>query len=238
MGKIVHTFLITLGLITFSITGFAQQIGMDDVNEKDVQPWITESQKDYFGVYHFGYSEVESDLVLFEAGGIIYGQIRSGDWNDDATGWVWNYENIGEISIEGSQFYSDKTNGAFVIYKNEFKGLKIVDSWSGNVPEGSYEIGVKTSQVSSYFSGEYSEISMYEITKDDLKGLDNTDLQIMRNEIFARYGYRFKKGGKMANHFSKKDWYQPQHDRVRQFFTGLEKKNLMIIMEMEEELRQ
>ena len=30
----------------------------------------------------------------------------------------------------------------------------------------------------------------------------------MRNEIFARYGHRFKKGGAMDKHFREQAWYQ------------------------------
>ncbi len=215
---------------------FAQQIGMEYVDKADIKAWITDSDEFYFGTYHFGESEAETELILFKADDVIYGQIKSGDWNEDATDWVWYYENLSNIRIEENRFYSDQTNGTFILYKNEIKCLKINDSWSDNVEVGTYELGRKTGKVYGYFYGEYSEVSMQVLSISDLNSLDKNELQIMRNEIFARYGYRFKEGGKMAQHFSTKRWYKAQHDSVRQFFTELEKQNIALIIEVEKTL--
>lgn len=67
----------------------------------------------------------------------------------------------------------------------------------------------------------------YKIMDDAwLRSQSKDDLQLMRNEILARYGMRFQKGGKMFNYFSKQDWYQPQLDNVMGLLTEIEKRNL------------
>lgn len=51
----------------------------------------------------------------------------------------------------------------------------------------------------------------------------------MRTELFARYGYKFKEGGKMDEYFKKQKWYRPQHSNVNDFLTELEMRNLELI---------
>ncbi len=57
----------------------------------------------------------------------------------------------------------------------------------------------------------------------------------MRNEIFARYGMRFNRSGKMYAHFIKKDWYNPCRDNVSQWLTDIEKKNIAKIALLEKQ---
>jgi hypothetical protein len=57
----------------------------------------------------------------------------------------------------------------------------------------------------------------------------------MRNEIFARYGYKFKSGGEMDKYFKSQDWYSGQHDNVNDFLTELEKENIKLIRQIENE---
>lgn len=56
----------------------------------------------------------------------------------------------------------------------------------------------------------------------------------MRNEIFARYGYKFKTGGKMDSYFQQQDWYKKQHDNVNDFLTGIEQQNIKLIQQIEQ----
>ena len=48
----------------------------------------------------------------------------------------------------------------------------------------------------------------------------------MRNEIFARYGYKFEPNGYMDQHFSDQRWYQPQYEDVTSFLTDIEIQNV------------
>jgi hypothetical protein len=59
------------------------------------------------------------------------------------------------------------------------------------------------------------------------------NLQLMRNEIFARYGYKFRSGGDMDNYFSTQDWYRPQFDDVTSKLTEIERINIDLIQVLE-----
>ncbi|MEL7147748.1 MAG: YARHG domain-containing protein, partial [Bacteroidota bacterium] len=62
------------------------------------------------------------------------------------------------------------------------------------------------------------------------------DLDIMRNEIFAEYGYKFKTE-KWQKYFSKQSWYQPKYDDVNDLLTDIDKANVQFILEMKEKLK-
>ena len=55
----------------------------------------------------------------------------------------------------------------------------------------------------------------------------------MRNEIFARHGYCFKKKD-MRNMFELLDWYVPNTVDIKNFLTEIEKKNISLIKRYEE----
>jgi uncharacterized coiled-coil protein SlyX len=80
--------------------------------------------------------------------------------------------------------------------------------------------------------GDYPEASERRLTYDDVSGLNKFELKIMRNEIFARYGYIFKTQD-MKNHFSTKRWYQPLYKDVNNRLTSLEKENAEYIKNFE-----
>jgi len=48
----------------------------------------------------------------------------------------------------------------------------------------------------------------------------------MQNEIFARYGYAFIKGGKMEKYFKSQEWYKAEKSNVNDFLTKIEMKNI------------
>jgi len=51
------------------------------------------------------------------------------------------------------------------------------------------------------------------------------DLEIMRNEIFARHGYCFKKKH-LRKQFENKDWYIPNSVDIKNDLTEIEKRIL------------
>ncbi len=60
--------------------------------------------------------------------------------------------------------------------------------------------------------------------------LSINDLDIMRNEIFADYGYKFKTK-KWQDFFSKVPWYQPRYDNVNDKLSDIENYNIKIILQ-------
>lgn len=87
----------------------------------------------------------------------------------------------------------------------------------------------------AYFQGFYGNyLSAEEHTYPTLRGqkhLSIHDLDVMRNEIYAEYGYRFK-GEEWREYFAQFDWYQPKYDNVDERLTELEKENIQTILAM------
>lgn len=63
------------------------------------------------------------------------------------------------------------------------------------------------------------------------------DLDIMRNEIFADYGYRFT-SEKWQDYFSKKSWYEPKYDQVDDQLTDIDRANIKTILKVKEKLQK
>jgi len=80
--------------------------------------------------------------------------------------------------------------------------------------------------------GNFSIASMKELTTTDLKKYTSKELKLMRNEIFARYGYKFKSKD-LIEYFNSKGWYKPQKNNVDIYLTNLEKKNINFIKKLE-----
>ena len=70
-----------------------------------------------------------------------------------------------------------------------------------------------------------------------LDHLDVEDLDIMRNEIFAEYGYVFKTE-KWHNYFSAKPWYLPMYDSVDSLLTETDKATIALILKIKEKVLQ
>lgn len=230
--------LVIASLIVSQLSILGQIIGFEKIYDSKVTPWIPKLAIEYQNVYHFGDSEMESDFLLIIGPDSYYGQIKSGSFSEDGKVWIWAYKNLTNIRIDGNKFYSDQTNGEFVIYDNgkeKIKGFKIYDSWSGLTEDGEYEIGTKSYRIDDYYSGKFSQASKRQLNKEELLKLPKSDLKIMRNEIFARYGYKFKLGGEMDKYFKSQNWYSGQHKNVNDFLTELEKENIKLIQQIENE---
>lgn len=63
------------------------------------------------------------------------------------------------------------------------------------------------------------------------KHLSIEDLDFMRNEIFADYGYKFK-SKKWQKLFGKYSWYKPMYDNVDEFLTEIDRYNIEVILRM------
>ncbi len=57
-------------------------------------------------------------------------------------------------------------------------------------------------------SGYNNILSERKLSEDDLSDKTKRELEIMRNSIYARYGYKFKRED-LLNHFSQYSWYNP-----------------------------
>jgi len=66
------------------------------------------------------------------------------------------------------------------------------------------------------------------LKEDDLKNLRKLDLQIIKNTIFARHGYAFKKQI-LRNFFDPVEWYVPVKNNVDNDLTPIENKNVKLL---------
>jgi hypothetical protein len=74
--------------------------------------------------------------------------------------------------------------------------------------------------------------SVQELKEDDLKNLKKIDLEIIRNTIYARHGYTFKKRT-YRQFFDYVDWYIPVSTDVTAELTELEKRNIALLNRFE-----
>lgn len=90
-------------------------------------------------------------------------------------------------------------------------------------------------QTSSYCK--YPEGSNRYLKSADLEGKSLWELKVMRNEIFARHGYKFK-SEEMKSYFNKQKWYEPKYDDVTSQLTDIENANIKMIKQYEDNLQK
>ncbi|RBQ04553.1 YARHG domain-containing protein [Pedobacter miscanthi] len=66
------------------------------------------------------------------------------------------------------------------------------------------------------------------LKEEDVKNLRKLDLQIIKNTIFARHGYAFKKQT-FRNFFDPVEWYVPVKNNVDHDLTAIENKNIKLL---------
>lgn len=70
--------------------------------------------------------------------------------------------------------------------------------------------------------------SKQKLTEKDLKNLRKLDLEIIKNSVFARHGYSFKKAT-YRNFFEQTDWYIPVSNNVDKDLSPMEKENVALL---------
>ena len=80
--------------------------------------------------------------------------------------------------------------------------------------------------------GQYPQASTRLLKEDDVNNLMKDELEAMRNEIFARHGYCFKKKH-LRERFEDQDWYIPNTVDVKNDLTAIEIKNIALIKRFE-----
>jgi len=70
--------------------------------------------------------------------------------------------------------------------------------------------------------------SKQKLTEKDLKNLRKLDMEIIKNSVFARHGYAFKKQT-YRNFFEQTDWYIPVSNNVDNDLSPMEKENVALL---------
>ena len=92
------------------------------------------------------------------------------------------------------------------------------------------------------WGGRWPWTSQRLIRPEELFPLSLGELELMRNEIYARHGWVFKRPD-LRNYFESQPWYRPRSDnayysnrQVEAELTPIERRNLQIIISREREL--
>lgn len=130
----------------------------------------------------------------------------------------------------------DKYDGVFNFTINSKQPDVVTGNWKPNVAGA--HLGPKdfTLQRKAFVyltnTGEYPQASQRLLKEEDVNNLMKDELETMRNEIFARHGYCFKRKAQREL-FEDKDWYIPNTVDVKKDLTDIEKKNIALIKRFE-----
>jgi tetratricopeptide (TPR) repeat protein len=90
-------------------------------------------------------------------------------------------------------------------------------------------------------AGNWPWTSQRQITEYDLQGLSLRDLELMRNEIYARHGWVFNRQD-LRRYFESQPWYRPRspqaNRQVEAEMRGLERRNVQIIRDLERRIKR
>jgi len=225
-----------LSLRLFILASYTQTVfGTEIIPASAFTKWVAATHKAYEGVYHFGESEAESDFTLVVSEGVITAQTRSGEWGTKPERWRKVYQTLTNGRIAGGKFYSKEKEGDFVTFSREGKktyGLRIGKPGSSLADKEQLEVGARTGSLASYYDGDYSQASYKMLKPAGLSKYNKQHLLLMRNEVYARYGYAFSKNEKLRLYFTKKEWYQAEKVALDLVLTPIEK-NLLTIQAAE-----
>lgn len=215
---------------------WGQYYGDLQVRPEQLTPWVVDSLQEYSRTYLFGFSEGECELRIFVDDTIFAAQQSCYTWSEFRGGFIDTFYTFKNVKIVGNKFYSQESNGEFMILKNQSgqkAGLLIYEPWTYEFYNGGEFGPVLPDDNSVYLVGDYPEASKQILNDTYLMSLNLRQLKVMRNEIYARYDYKFQEGGEMDKHFKSKKWYQGNYDNVEQWFTELELKNIESIKKVE-----
>lgn len=160
--------------------------------------------------------------------------VRTGDTS--ITGkWTANKK------IENSELYYNLTKRSFKYnpnlkldrggYVDQQKERKVKKKDTGEYVDNRPQYAMAT--------GDYAKFnaSTQLLTTDDVANLKAADLLLLRNSIFARHGYAFKKPA-LRSFFEPQDWYIPVSTDVSNSLTPLEKKNVALLMRYEKNAQE
>ncbi len=142
--------------------------------------------------------------------------------------------NSGVYSFTAKEPGDDPNDGVFHFSIDSTKTDMVTGSWKPNdtkKPEKDYSLERKAFKYDTTV-GTFPEASQRLLQPKDVDNMIKEDLSYMRNEIFARHGYCFKKKA-TRQMFEVQPWYVPNTTDIRNLLTDIEKKNIDLIKRYE-----
>lgn len=143
-------------------------------------------------------------------------------------------ESAGVFHVIAKEPGTDAYDGEFDFDLDKASGT-IQGKWKAfknNTPERKYKLERRAFEYKPD-AGSYPETSTKTLAVSDVNNMLKQELRIMRNEIYARHGYSFKKKD-MREYFDAQEWYMPMHTDIRTNLTEVEKKNVTLIRRYED----
>jgi hypothetical protein len=176
----------------------------------------------------FGKNKINIAIADIENGKVIGYSVCAGNFRP-LNGTVTTKDDL-IYTFDVREPGSDKYDGHFNFVIN-LQHDALTGTWKpfkeGVVADKQFEL-VKTAFIYEPANGEYPEASERILEKDDVANMLKEELEIMRNEIYARHGYSFKDKS-MRRHFDTTAWYVPMGVDIRANLTDVEVENIYLI---------
>ena len=192
-----------------------------------------ESIEPVLGSYVGAFGDNKITLLITKAGGgsvsgrsIVGGNDRPFDGSIALEG--------GNYNIEAREPGDHKDDGVFKFRIAEDNLNEVKGTWKANDPkrpEKSYTLERRKFEYRPGV-GNWPEASQRPLKTADVENLPKSELEFMRNEIFARHGYCFAKK-ELRQQFENEDWYVPNTVDIKGYLTDLEKRNIALIKRYE-----
>ncbi len=185
------------------------------------------------GSYVGQFGDNKITLLITKAGdGVVSGRTIVGGNDRPFEGTISRED--GNYAIEAREPGDHKDDGIFKFHIGEVDPDEITGTWKANDPkrpEKSYTLERKKFEYRTDV-GNWPEASKRLLKTADVENLAKSELELMRNEIFARHGYCFAKKN-LRQQFENESWYVPNTVDIKGFLTDIEKKNIALIKRYE-----
>ena len=235
--------------------------------DTSVSPLYTEDHNvwDYVNKINVSIDEINGDKVSGHS--VVAGNVRpfSGTMKKDGDTYRFAVNEPGDDQYDGKFEFHIKTGDTVLsgtwqankkvtfparkyrLTKQIFKynpantmGSRFVDWTKVKASRQTADDGTKYMDTSFYMTSEdlykYNPSST-PLTKTQVANLKKSDIFILRNSIYARHGYSFKKQP-LRVYFDEQDWYIPISNDVKSELTPLEKQNITLLMRYEKNAKE
>jgi hypothetical protein len=206
---------------------------IDTVAKTDIKPAVINPLEKLLGSYVGAFGDNKITLLIIKAlGDSVEGRSIVGG-NDRPFSGTLVFDKGGyTITAKEPGDHPDDGVFNFTIWDEE-PGV-VAGTWKPNntkKPVKQYSLQRKKFEYNASL-GEFPQSSQRLLKAKDVENMMKEDLEFMRNEIFARHGFCFKKKH-LRQQFEMQDWYVPNTVDIRGFLTDIEKKNIELIKRYE-----
>ncbi|HEX6280134.1 MAG TPA: YARHG domain-containing protein [Pyrinomonadaceae bacterium] len=192
-----------------------------------------ESIEGILGSYVGQFGDNKITLLITKAGGgVVSGRTIVGGNDRPFDGTVSLTD--GSYNIEAREPGDHRDDGIFRFNIPAADPGELKGTWKPNDakrPEKSYTLARKAFSYRADV-GNWPEASQRLLKTADVENLTKGELELMRNEIFARHGYCFNRK-ELRQQFENEEWYVPNTVDIKDFLTEIEKKNIALIKRYE-----